>query len=93
MITYVNNSNAEQYRVLYARATKDLMSHNAEGEIVNPGGDAAIGRESIIPIEGNQFGQGSNPAYEPYAFYTWDSVNKEYNLASESTPDENMTYY
>jgi hypothetical protein len=50
MITYVNNSNAEQYRILYAKATKDLMNHNAEGGKVNPGGDAAIGRESIIPI-------------------------------------------
>ena len=93
MITYVNNSNAEQYRILYARATKDLMSHNAEGGQVNPGGDAAIGRESIIPIEGSQFGQGSNPAYEPYTFYTWDATNKEYNLAAESTPDANTTYY
>lgn len=93
MITYVNNSNAEQYRVLYARATKDLMSHNAEGGQINPGGDAAIGRESIIPIEGDQFGQGSNPAYEPYTFYTWDSANKEYVLASENTPDASTTYY
>ena len=93
MITYVNNSNAEQYRVLYARATKDLMSHNAEGGKVNPGGDAAIGRESIIPIEGSQFGQGSNPAYEPYTFYTWDAESKEYNLASELTPNASVTYY
>lgn len=95
MITYVNNSNAEQYRILYARATKDLMSHNAEGGKVNPGGDAAIGRESIIPIEGSQFGPegGSAPVYEPYTYYTWDAENKEYVLAADSTPDAATTYY
>lgn len=92
MITYVNNSNAEQYRVLYAKATKDLMSHNSEGNAINPGGDAAIGRESIIPIQGDAFG-GTNPEYEPYTFYTWDAKTEQYELASEQTPSADVTYY
>lgn len=95
MITYVNNSNAEQYRILYARATRDLMNHNAEGGKVNPGGDAAIGRESIIPIQGSDFGPegGAAPVYEPYTYYTWDATNKEYVLAAEATPKAAITYY
>ena len=36
MITYVDNSNAQQYRVLYEKATRDLMAHNSSNELVAP---------------------------------------------------------
>ena len=36
MITYVNNGNIGQYRILYEKATRDLMAHNSTNELVEP---------------------------------------------------------
>ena len=93
MITYVNNSNAEQYRVLYAKATADLMSHNSEGQKISPGGESALGLDSITPIQGDAFGQNGAPDYEPYTFYVWNESTEQYELSSDVQPKAEVTYY
>lgn len=47
MITYVKRSNADKYSNLYEKATEDLMTHSADGMVVEKGSD-----DAIMPADG-----------------------------------------
>ena len=36
MIKLINNVNSENYRILYEKATRELMAYNEENELVRP---------------------------------------------------------
>lgn len=42
MITYVKRSNADKYSNLYEKATKELMTHSADGSVVEEGSPEAV---------------------------------------------------
>lgn len=91
MITYVDNSNAQQYRVLYEKATRDLMAHNSSNELVAPGEISELNEPLIMPHE-KDFTE--NPAsFESGVYYKWDAEAKAYQLAMETTPDPNEQYF
>ena len=92
MITSVNNLNAEEYRILFAKATQDLMNHKEDGSSNN--GDyhyTGFGEEEVKEIRGNEFGVNSNPAYEKDTFFVLDE--EQFVLATEENADSEKTYY
>ena len=88
MITYVNNSNAEQYRVLYDRATRDLLTHDLEGNEVTGAGNA---NAALVPSVAD-FTEGHDE-YTPYTYYKYNDEKNVYELAADETPVEGTTYY
>ena len=98
MITYVNNSNAGQYRVLYEKATRDLMAHNELNQLITPEDlldSSDPSKKPLIepiPVTAEELAQGDT-VYEPNKYYRWDDEKKRYITAEESTPVEGVTYY
>lgn len=90
MITYVNNSNAGQYRVLYEKATRDLMAHDEHGNLIAPD---QITSEQVPLIMPTVLTESELAEYESNRYYKWDATNKAYVVAEEATPGENVTYY
>lgn len=98
MITYVNNSNAGQYRVLYEKATRDLMAHNELNQLITPEdlqNSTDPSKKPLIeptPVTAEELTQGDT-IYEPNKYYRWDDEKKKYITAEESSPIEGVTYY
>ena len=91
MITYVDNSNAQQYRVLYEKATRDLMAHNSSNELVAPDQITEL-NEPLITPRVKDFTE--NPAeFVSGMFYKWDTNTQSYKLAMETKPDAGAQYY
>ena len=89
MITYVNNSNAEQYRVLWRKATKDLMGHGENGVVIAPEDISETNAPHITPTVVENVAQN----FVPDEFYYWNAEKNRYEIATESTPVENRVYY
>lgn len=92
MITSVNNLNAEEYRILFAKAMQDLMNHKEDGSSNN--GDyhhTGFGDDEIKVISGGDFGIDSNPAYEKDTFFILDG--EQFVLATDENADPTETYY
>ena len=92
MITYVNNSNAGQYRVLFEKATKDLMRYNEERRLVSPAewrNDSDL-EPLMVP---SVYEAADITDYQRNEYYRWDAETKEYVYASEAAPIDGETYY
>ena len=90
MITYVNNANAGQYRVLYEKATRDLMAHTESNQLVTPEQISADRVPLIMPtvLTAEELAN-----YQPGLYYKWDAEGNKYVVAGESEPESGKTYY
>ena len=92
MITSVNNLNAEEYRVLFAKATEALMNYKEDGEPNNGNYHfTGFGEDVVKEIPGGEFGVGSNPEYEKDIFFVLDGG--KFVLATEEEADSQKNYY
>ena len=89
MITYVNNSNAEQYRVLWRKATKDLMGHGENGVVIAPEDISESNAPHITPTVVEDVAAN----FVPDEFYYWNDAKNRYEIATESEPVEGRVYY
>lgn len=93
MITYVNNSNAGQYRILYEKATRELMAHNEENLLVKPSEiNEQTNRPLIMPTVCTEEDLAEG-VYESGKYYKWNAELNVYESATEATPSETETYY
>ena len=88
MITYVNNSNAGQYRVLYEKATKDLMARGEDNRLITPEQISVENTPLIMPtvVTAEELQD-----YRPNLYYRWDG--SKYITADEAEPQQGATYY
>ena len=92
MITYVNNSNAGQYRVLYEKATRDLMAHDDSSQLIKPS-QIDVNANQVPLIMPTVITAEELAAYTPNTYYKWDANNNKYVVAEEAQAKPNETYY
>lgn len=87
MITRYTNVNSENYKILYEKATRELMAYNDENQLVKPGEIGEENQPLIMP-------EVISPAdYQSGVFYKWDEEHDRYIIAEETEPKEGETYY
>ena len=91
MITRINNVNSENYRILYEKATRDLMAYNEDNELVRPSEiDQEENRPLIMP-EAHPAEEIEN--FESGKYCKWNEAHKRYEVAEEDEPVAGETYY
>lgn len=101
MITSVNNLNAGKYKILYAKAMKDLISHTVDDE----GKYVSINENNFVDGELNvatAFGEDMVQSYSASQisddedlefFFTWDPENKEFVQVEEKPAEDDTKKY
>ena len=103
MITSVNNLNAGKYKILYAKAMKDLISHtfdSGEGKFVKitENNFTNEGKLNVATAFGEEMIQYYSAAQiddddDIYSFFVWDSENKEFiQLEEKPAGDDNRKF-
>lgn len=87
MITVVNSANSDQYRILYDKATRDLLTHDLDGQPIEGAGNP---NAALVPTVADFNGEDE---YAPYTYYRYNSEKKVYELAAETEPAVGTAYY
>ena len=89
MITRINNVNSENYRILYEKATRELMAYNEENELVRPDEIDEENRPLIMP---EVLTEDELANFEAGKYYKWDEAHDRYIVAEEAEPEAGPYY-
>ena len=89
MITRINNVNSENYRILYEKATRELMAYNEENELVRPDEIDEENRPLIMP---EVLTEDELANFEAGKYYKWDEAHDRYIIAEEAEPEAGPYY-
>lgn len=84
MITYVNKANADQYSFLYTRASEDLRTHDANGNVVKYGDSNALKGFDAVTLTAESYVQGR---------YYIEDAEKGYVICNDAEFNAEQKYF